>query len=560
MQRSASSCDVCIRRSSVAYRGLTSRLHFNTFHTSRLAQVQTQTQAQTQTQDRQRGKSTQGPHQTETQRPLRACIIGSGPAGFYTAHKLLQTLPSARIDIYESLPVPYGLARFGVAPDHPDVKNVTHTFDAVAASPRVRFLGNVTVGGQDDKTDENGTGTGTGHAHDIRHGSGSVCVSVSELRRAYDAICFAHGAAQSRGLDGVRGTSLPGVVSARSFVGWYNGLPAHASLPVASTILQDTETAVVVGHGNVALDVARMLVSPIDVLRRTDIANHALDALSRHRVKRVRIVGRRGPVQAAFTIKEVRELINMPGVTFTNREREMYRSVLDDAKQGLARPQKRLMELLAKQETKIGTDDGTHTGAAWDIEYLQSPQSFNSDTGARLQSITMGKNELEVQGLRVSARPTGETITMEAQAAFLSIGYQSEPISGMSDLGIVFDTTRHILPNTKGRVESLDSVVEGVYCAGWAKVGPVGVIASTMRDAFETADSIVEDWLKQEHVRDLEGNADALVEKLIRDGQVVTWEKWKRIERYEQETGAAHDPPRPACKIVDVQKMLEIAG
>ena len=447
-------------------------------------------------------------------RPLKACIIGSGPAGFYTAYRLQSLVPS-KIDIYESLPVPYGLARFGVAPDHPEVKNVTHKFNEVASSPDVRFFGNVKVG---------------------------VDVSLTELRSCYDVLVFAYGASLNKSLN-IDGESLDQVVSARSFVGWYNGLPEHSSLPIGD--LLNAEDVVIIGHGNVALDIARTLLTDVTTLRSTDIADHALSALSRTRVKSVKIVGRRGPLQASFTIKEVRELCHLPH-RFVNSYRSMY---LDLLKTSLQRPQKRLLDLLASQK-----DEHTGSGKEWDIEYLQSPVKFNA-TNNVLSSITMMKNELRSQGGRVSAVPTGETHDVQAQLAFLSIGYQSEPIRGMSDIGVVFDTTRHVLPNIQGRVMSLDAVVPRMYCAGWAKLGPVGVIASTMRDAFETADCVVADYIPRE-LDDIE----SLIRKIKDRVQVVDWDGWKRIEAHETRLGVQGDPPRPAVKITDTAKMLQVAA
>ncbi|XP_048467090.1 NADPH:adrenodoxin oxidoreductase, mitochondrial [Rhincodon typus] len=212
---------------------------------------------------------------------LKVCVIGSGPAGFYTAQHLLKYHESSVVDIYEKLPVPFGLVRFGVAPDHPEVKNVINTFSQTAHHNRCSFYGNVTVGKD---------------------------ISIEELKQAYHALILTYGAETNRMLN-VPGENLLGVYSARTFVGWYNGLPENKNLnPELSS-----ETVVVLGHGNVALDVARILLSPVDLLKKTDIAGHALEAIAASNVKRVLIVGRRGPLQVAFTIKELREMINLPG-------------------------------------------------------------------------------------------------------------------------------------------------------------------------------------------------------------------------------------------------------
>jgi adrenodoxin-NADP+ reductase len=199
-------------------------------------------------------------------KPLRVAIIGSGPAGFYTAYRLMNKVQDAVIDMYEQLPVPYGLVRFGVAPDHPEVKNCQSTFEEVALSPRFNYIGNVRVG------------------HDIQ---------LSQLKPHYDAMLFSYGASEDRKL-GIPGEDLPGVFSAREFVGWYNGLPQFQDLKPQ---LLEGDQAVVIGQGNVAMDVARILLTPVDTLRSTDITEQALQILSESKVRSVRVVGRRGPVQ-----------------------------------------------------------------------------------------------------------------------------------------------------------------------------------------------------------------------------------------------------------------------
>lgn len=205
-------------------------------------------------------------YSTATSRPLRIAIIGSGPAGFYTAYRLLNKVQDAVVDMYEQLPVPYGLVRFGVAPDHPEVKNCQDTFEEVALSPRFNYVGNVCVGRD---------------------------VELSQMKPHYDAMLFSYGASEDKKL-GIPGEDLSGVYSAREFVGWYNGLPQFQGLKPQ---LQKGEQAVVIGQGNVAMDVARILLSPVDALRTTDITEEALQTLSENRVRSVRVVGRRGPVQ-----------------------------------------------------------------------------------------------------------------------------------------------------------------------------------------------------------------------------------------------------------------------
>lgn len=205
-------------------------------------------------------------YSTTTKKPLRLAIIGSGPAGFYTAHQLMKKLQDVVVDMYEQLPVPYGLVRFGVAPDHPDVKNCQDTFEEVASRSNFNYIGNIRVG---------------------------YDVALAEMKPHYDALLFSYGASEDRKL-GIPGEDLPGVFSAREFVGWYNGLPQFQGL---TPDLEAGDQAVVIGQGNVALDVARILLTPVDVLRKTDITEQALETLARSRVKSIRVVGRRGPLQ-----------------------------------------------------------------------------------------------------------------------------------------------------------------------------------------------------------------------------------------------------------------------
>ncbi|CCG83536.1 putative NADPH-adrenodoxin reductase [Taphrina deformans PYCC 5710] len=434
-------------------------------------------------------------------------------------NRLLSNLPNCTVDIFEALPVPYGLARFGVAPDHPEVKNVTHKFDEVAASSRVRFFGNVKVGRD---------------------------LSMRDLSRAYDCILFAHGASLNKSL-GIPGEALPGVLSARSFVGWYNGLPEASDLQPK---LEEIETAIVIGQGNVALDIARILLSNVDDLKSTDIADHALEALSRSRVKRVKIVGRRGPLEASFTIKEIRELINVPGATFTNSSQALYTDILNHS--ALPRAQKRLIDLLSKQ-----SNSKVSSNKSWDIQYALSPKEFRGSS--HLESVLFEKNHLKDIGGRVQAQGSGEHLQEEAQLALLSIGYQSEAITGMEDIGVIFDTNKHIVPNEGGRVTSMDGFVPGVYCSGWTKVGPVGVIASTMRDAFETADVIAQDWIDSSIARKkLDLTGDDLIQQLSKQKQIVKWDDWKRIQQHEFESG--QQKQRSAEKITDLSAMLSVAA
>nr|CAD7456832.1 unnamed protein product [Timema tahoe] len=398
-------------------------------------------------------------------------------------------LPNAKVDIYESMPVPFGLVRFGVAPDHPEVKNVVNTFTKTARNPNVRFIGNVSIGRD---------------------------VSLDELRHAYHAVLLTYGADQDRALD-IPGENLGNVISARRFVGWYNGLPWDRDLVVNL----DVEVAAILGQGNVALDIARILLTPIDKLRCTDITEHALVALSKSRVKRVLMIGRRGPLQVAFTIKELREMVNLPECVTVMNPQEFVG--VPEVIPSLARPRRRLTELLCK----TALEPKVVGGIELIVNRLEGPDLVHQ-----------------------RAMPTDEVDTIECGLALRSIGYRSVK----ADPKIPFDDTR-------GRVRNSNGVIEpGLYSAGWLATGPMGVILSTMNNAFTVAQTIAKDFK--------DGVVDPITEKsgfqhvcsLLKDKGVqwVSFSDWERIDQVEKERGARLGKPRE--KIVDIKEMLSIAG
>ncbi|XP_076654152.1 NADPH:adrenodoxin oxidoreductase, mitochondrial isoform X3 [Halictus rubicundus] len=253
----------------------------------------------------------------------KVCIVGAGPAGFYAAQQLLKTSGDVHVDVLEKLPVPFGLVRFGVAPDHPEVKNVIHTFEKTASNPRFQFIGNVNVGKD---------------------------VSIQQLQEIYHAVLLTYGAEEDKQFN-IPGENLENVISGRRFVGWYNGVPADSNLKLNL----DVEEAVVLGQGNVAIDIARILLTPVDKLRTTDITSFALEQLSKSKVRKVSLVGRRGPLQAAFTIAELREIIKLDGCKTYWRPADFVG--VKDIVESLARPRRRLTELMLKSlgETPANT-------------------------------------------------------------------------------------------------------------------------------------------------------------------------------------------------------------
>ncbi|KAI1095957.1 nucleotide-binding domain-containing protein [Rostrohypoxylon terebratum] len=478
-------------------------------------------------------------------RPLRMAVVGSGPAGFYTAYRVMSKVPKTKVDMFEALPVPYGLVRFGVAPDHPEVKNCENKFEEVASSPDFTFIGNVAIGNPG------------GHF-------GGCTIPLASLMLHYDAVVFAYGASKDKQL-GIPGESeFKGIYSAREFVGWYNGLPEYANL---APELTKGEEAVIVGQGNVALDVARMLLENVDVLRKSDITETAIEMLSKSRIKRVRIVGRRGPMQASFTIKEVRELMKLPWVGYNGVNRD--RALIPEHLTKLPRAQRRLMEILMKGSiTPLDT-----ASKKWYLDFCLSPTEFLGDTDGHVNSTVFEKTSLASPfDSSSSVVGTGEKLQTPSSAVFRSIGYKSVPLPGFEGAGISFNDKRGIINNDgMGRVlqvkrddsdsdQQKGSHVPGVYCAGWVKRGPTGVIASTMEDAFSTGDAIASDWNANAPFLQGESNDgwDAL-----RTGvefgkcQVIHWEDWQKINRAEKLRGELIGKERE--KFVSTTEMLEAA-
>ncbi|KAL4933447.1 NADPH-adrenodoxin reductase [Aspergillus undulatus] len=455
--------------------------------------------------------------------------------------------------MYEKLPVPFGLARYGVAPDHPEVKNCEEKFTEVAASPRFNFIGNVELG---------------------------ETLPLSVLKPHYDAFLFAYGAPKDKKL-GMQGeNALRGVYSAREFVGWYNGLPEHRDL---APDLTAGENAVIIGQGNVALDVARILLSDVDRLRKTDISDYALQALSESKINRVRVVGRRGPLQAAFTIKEVRELLQLPSVSFDPIPRDLFPP--EDTISALPRAQKRLIQLLAKGST----NDPTTATKSWSLDFLLSPECLNWSPvfPYRMSHVRFSRNELDPSDpFAASTKVTPKYLSsgkrakvdIPANTFFRSVGYKGIPLPGLEDLGVPFDESRGVILNDGfGRVTvplsvetgsrdtlpdgSLISHLPGLYCAGWVKRGPTGVIATTMTDAFSTADAIAADvaqsgssLLNSSSERTGLGWEGVRAEAEQRGLRPTSWEDWERIDRAERERGSRNGKPRE--KFGRVEEML----
>jgi adrenodoxin-NADP+ reductase len=425
-----------------------------------------------------------------------------------------------------------GLVRTGVAPDHPEVKQVTNDFEEVAKDARFGFLGNVTVGAQ---------------------------VQVAELLSLYDGVVLAYGAASDRAM-GVPGEGLAGVHAARAFVNWYNGHPDFRDF--APNL--DTEDVVIVGQGNVAIDCARILCKTRAELAETDIAAHALDALSRSRVKRVHVVGRRGHVQAAVTMKELREATRLADADFCVREGELAagRTPASLAEMEAARARKRMDALLA-EAAAAGAARGAAAkkGKALEFRFLRSPLEClpAPGGGGAVGAVRLAVNRLEGAAEAQRAVATGKTELLPAGLVLKSIGYKSLPLPG-----VPFDARAATVLHAAGRVLAAPggAPVKGLYCAGWAKRGPTGIVGTNIGDARETVASLLADFGGSGGAGGGKGGLPALRALLASRGaaagSLVAWSGWRKIDEGELARGAAAGKCRE--KFTDVPSMLAVGG
>ena len=434
--------------------------------------------------------------------PLRVAVLGSGPAGIYAAEALARA--DVSVDIFDRLPAPYGLVRYGVAPDHLKIKSVARTLQRVFELPNVRFIGNVTYGPD---------------------------LSLTDLRRCYDAILFATGSPFDRHL-GVPGEDLPGSVAAAEVVNWYSGLPgANAELGLHAT------DVAIVGAGNVALDVARILAKGADALSFTDMPDPVLDALGRAAATDIHIVARRGPAQAKFTLVELREMGELPDADVVVDPAELELDEASHEAMSGRRTTRTMVELFQSwaQRPLTGKPRRVH------FHFLRRPVAIlGTDAVAGLQ---VERSHLNGSGGVVG---TGETETIPAQLVVRSIGYRGAPIEGLP-----FDESAGTIPHNEGSVD-----VPGCYVAGWIKRGPTGVIGTNRADATGTVATLLAeaDTLERAPERDPEAIL-ALLDK--RGVDFVTWDGWLRLDSHELKLGKARG--RERTKVHELAEMLEIS-
>ena len=453
-----------------------------------------------------------------TGQPFRTAIVGAGPAGFYAAGHLLKRKDlDIAVDMFDALPTPHGLVRSGVAPDHQKIKNVTRVYDKIAKSPGFRFFGNVEYG---------------------QH------LSLSDLRRHYHAVCFATGAQVDRRL-GIPGEDLGRSYSATDFVAWYNGHPAYRDLEFDLS----QENVAVVGVGNVAVDVCRILCRTTDELARTDIADYALEALSRSRVRNIYMLGRRGPGQAAFTNPEAKELGELVGADIRVHADEAMADELTLAG-SLDRVTTKKLSLIEDFAGRARTDKSK----LLTIRFKVSPTLLHDDGTGSVGGVTLAKNELFLTDHgRIGCKPAGDFEELPATVVFRSVGYRGVPLQGLP-----FNESWGLVPSAYGRVTNLagDDTITGLYVAGWIKRGPTGVIGTNKADALETVRSMVEDLGIGRHLEPEDPRPGGL-ERTIQQRQkdVVSWPAWVRLDAIEVDRGVAAG--RPRMKFTSVEAMLE---
>ncbi len=441
--------------------------------------------------------------------PLQVAVVGSGPAGFYAADALLKSEePVVEVDVLDRLPTPWGLVRLGVAPDHENIKAVSRAFEKTASRPGFRFFGNVEVGST---------------------------VSHEELLRIYDAVVYTVGAQTDRRL-GIPGEDLPGSWAATEFVAWYNGHPDFQDRMFDLS----HERAVVVGNGNVAIDCARMLALTAEELAPTDTTNEAIESIQGAGVQEIVMLGRRGPVQAAFTPPELKELGELAGAdVIVDPEELRLDAASEHALEEDRERARRNYELLGEFAERPPAGKPRRIV----LRFLVSPVAILGDD--RVEAVEVVRNELVEEGGRLVARPTGELEVIPAGLVLRSVGYQ-----GVALPGVPFDERKGTIPNDRGRVEG----AERTYVAGWIKRGPSGVIGTNKKDATETVELLLEDARAGRLVR---AGSSLLLDQLLEEkgARYVDYAGWQAIDAVER--GAGEPLGRPRVKLTGWEKLLE---
>ena len=438
-------------------------------------------------------------------RPARIAVIGAGPAGFYATGHLLDAEAAIEVDLFDRLPTPWGLVRAGVAPDHPKIKAVSKVFEKIAAKPGFRMFGNVEIG------------------RDISH---------AQLMEHYDAVIYSYGAQADRRM-GIPGEDLIGSIPATAFVAWYNGHPDFYNLDPNLQV----DRAVVIGNGNVAVDVARMLVLAPEELAPTDTGDHAIEQFAKSTISDVVIAGRRGPLQAAYTNPELLELgeLQIADVIIDPAEAALDALSQTDFAEASKPDQRNVETVLEYAQRSRTTKPRTVT-----LRYLLSPLEIRGD--GRVEEIVMVRNRLErSDDGSIRAVATDQTETIPCGLVLRSVGYRGLPVEG-----VPFDEKRCVIPHAEGRaLDATGKPVPGVYCTGWIKRGPSGVIGTNKKDAVETAGALLED-LAAGRLHDAPSPTLEAIEVLVADHrpEAIEYGHWESIDAHERALGDPHGRPR----------------
>lgn len=456
---------------------------------------------------------------TEANTAWRVAVVGSGPAAFYTADALFKSgVEGVRVDLFDRLPVPFGLVRGGVAPDHQKIKSVVKVYDKIAANDGFRFFGNVSLG------------------RDIQ---------VDDLNTHYHQVVYAFGCESDTKL-GIAGEDLAGVYAATDFVGWYNCHPDHRNHVFD---LANAKRVALVGNGNVAMDVARILLASPDELQKTDIAEHSLETLRQSTVEEVILLGRRGPAQAAFSPKEIAEIAEIPHVDVVISKEDATLDELSAAwleKEG-ARSQHRNVEFCTKQ-AELGEGEQKQKLRC---RFLVSPTALRGD-GGKLKGVTVEHMKLQADDSGTPRpRAMGTSEELHVDLLFKAIGYRGEPVAG-----VPFEERKGIVPNVDGRVVEQIGGPErvGHYAAGWCKRGPTGLIGTNSLDAKETVVAMKADHTEGKLLSPSKTDiAPVLAERGI---DAVSWADWQRLDEWERQQGESRRKLRH--KLASIEELMTV--
>jgi ferredoxin--NADP+ reductase len=456
------------------------------------------------------------------QRPLRVAIVGSGPSAFYAAEALFKAEGMhVAVDMFDRLPTPFGLVRGGVAPDHQNIKAVVKVYDRIACQPGFRFFGHVTI------------------PRDL---------SIDDLRAHYDRVVYAFGNESDRRL-GIPGEDLRGIHSATEFVGWYNG---HPDFRDRTFDLAHTTRVAVVGNGNVAMDVTRILVKDPGALADTDIADHALDVLRRSRVREVVLLGRRGPAQAAFSPKEIEEIGELEDVDLVVRPEDVELDPLSLASLEKApRSARKNVDYLGE---RAAHGEGAHDKKVR-CRFLVAPVEFLGASG-RVRAVRVEHSVLEAdRDGTPRPRGTGTFEEIPVELVLKAVGYRGVPIAG-----VPFDERAGVVPNDCGRVlaKAGGGVVPREYVVGWAKRGPTGLIGTNSPCSKETVKVMLEDLATLQGIDDASGGPAAAADRdavprllAARGVPFVTFEDWRRLDEFETSEGGRSGRVRRKLSTID---------